>query len=309
MLSKEYLKQLYEAGYENLALSLAVVLYCKEKSSKFYKKNKKLIKRAISIISAYAIFRTSFLCYITADERERIEYEKLENEKIYSAQIEEYNKNNIAYANDIKALNLSDLETILLIMNDMKNNYTAGIDNNVISGYWRLEFNEFGQGDCKCYADDFVAKINEINPEYNARSIAVYCINSEQEYEVLLEDFLLDNSTAINGKRFGNHAVVALDIKEGNYTLVVDPTFNIIVGILKCGKIFRFEHEIVYDYKMITGAAYTQEDYETMVKNIKNTFRLDDITWWELMKIYGDEAVEDALNSAVRKRELYKSNN
>ena len=309
MLSKECLKQLYEAGYENLALSLAVVLYCEEKSSKFYKKNKKLIKRAVSIISAYAIFRTSFLCCITADERERIEFEKLENEKIYSEQIEEYNKNNIAYANDIKALNLSDLETIMLIMNDMKNNYTYGIDNNVISGYWRLEFNGFGQGDCKCYADDFIAKINEINPDYNARTIGVWCMSSEQEYELLLMDLLTDNSNAINGKMFGNHAVVALDIKEGNYTLVVDPTNNLIVGILKWGKIFRFGYGVTYEYKMITSAAYTQEDYESRVKNIINTFKFDDVTWLELLKTYNGETLEEALNSAIRKRELHKSNN
>lgn len=307
MFDKDYLKELYETGHKNLALSLAVVLYSKEKSSEFYKKHKQKIKAAISIISAYAILQSWNYCAVINQDLANTKKAKLENEKNFSQQIDEYNQNNYVYANEIKALNLSDLETIMLIMNDMKNNYTYGQTTFDIRGYWRLHFDEYGQGVCASYADDFVAKINEINPDYNARCIGVWTCPTNEEVAMILNDILFDNTAVISQKKFGNHGVVALDIKDGNYTLVVDPTSNIVVGILKNGKIYRFKTDYVYDYKFASSIIYTQEDFKEYIKNIKNTFRFDNVTWWELMKTYNEETLEEALNSATRKRELYNS--
>lgn len=90
---------------------------------------------------------------------------------------------------------------------------------------------------------------------------------------------------------------------------MVDPTGNLVVGILKNGKIYRFKNDYVYDYKIASSIIYTQETYDEYIENIKNTFRFDDITWRELMKTYSDDSVEEALNSAVRKRELHNFNN
>lgn len=196
LFDKEYLKQLYEDGHENLALSLAVVLYSKEKSSEFYKKHKKIIKKAISIISAYAILQTANYCTIINRDLTNIKKAKAENEKTFSQQINDYNRNNHDYANEIKKLNLSDLETIMLIMNDMKNSYTYGKIPSDIYGYWRLHFNEYGQGVCVSYADDFVAKINEINPDYNARYIGVWNCPSNKEGAMILMDVLFENPDA-----------------------------------------------------------------------------------------------------------------
>ena len=126
---------------------------------------------------------------------------------------------------------------------------------------------------------------------------------------MILNDVLFDTTDVIKERKFGNHSVVALDIKDGNYTLVVDPTNYIIVGILKNGKIYRFNKEYIYDYRFASSIVYTQETFEEYIKNIKNTFKFDDVTWRELIKIYNDEAIEEALNSAVRKRELYNSDN
>lgn len=309
MLSKEYLKGLYESGHENLALSFAVILYSKEKSSEFYKKHKQKIKAAVSIISAYAIIQSMNYCSIINSDLETINKAKTDNEKNFSTQIDNYNQNNQDYAKEIKNMDLTDLETIMLIMNDMKNNYTYGKVSNDIYGYWRLHFDEYGQGVCASYADDFVAKINEINPNYNARCIGVWNCSSNVEWAMILNDVLFDTTDVIKERKFGNHSVVALDIKDGNYTLVVDPTNYIIVGILKNGKIYRFNKEYIYDYRFASSIVYTQETFEEYIKNIKNTFKFDDVTWRELIKIYNDEAIEEALNSAVRKRELYNSDN
>ena len=174
-----------------------------------------------------------------------------QNEITYYKELQAYNNSMYQYAEEVKEENLTDVEIIMKLMNDMwSNNYYKATDTMDITGLLRLDLSENGYGVCRHMADDFAAKANAINPEYNARSIAVKISNLESlaniDRKIVETNETVDENEQNKENEeessitnyFGNHAVVLLDVNINNkkITLVVDPT-NPSIGYLKDSQI------------------------------------------------------------------------
>lgn len=97
------------------------------------------------------------------------------NEVKYEKQIENYNREMFAYCDEIKKLNLSDLELFIKLFDDLWkriDGYSRVADD--VCGLERLYLKEENKGSCRHFSDDMIAKLNYINPKYHARKIIVY---------------------------------------------------------------------------------------------------------------------------------------
>ena len=169
--------------------------------------------------------------------------------------IQEYDEKINNYAYEINSLGLdNDLDVVMKVMYDMWNEM-QGYGNPELDkvGLGRLDFaHEGGKGVCRNIADDFSARMNAINPEYNARNLIVYLDADYYSHDYLAkidtnivpeESVVEDNNenlTNVITNLAGNHMVSIFEPIGKNYTLVVDAT-NPSIGIIENGKIYMFQ--------------------------------------------------------------------
>ena len=232
-----------------------------------------------------------------------------ENKIEYSSEIEEYDKNLEKYAKYINSLNLTHLQTIMKVMNDQWEEYKYCVDEDLIVGYYRLSFQEKGYGVCTSFADDFTAKMNAINPKYEAKN--VYCKMTdnlnENEVEIvdldrnIIEVVRDDENTSILPKLLntGNHVVSMIKIPDEEYYLIIDST-NLMIGLIKNGKIhiFNSTNPDTMKYTKNGNLLMGGPDYVSKL----DTYYSCDETYDELNEIYGYEEQVDALEE-IRKIE------
>lgn len=176
---------------------------------------------------------------------------KSENSKKYEAEIEQYNDNIEEYAKEVQTMQLSDIQIFMKVMDDLWENIQGyKKPEKDIRGFWELDLaTEDGYGVCRNMASDIARKLNEINSEYNARTMVVtmgetgYYEMADIERQILEEDETVQNEADkkenireeikenIQGKEekiknsiFPNHMVTFVDIPHENLTLVLDPT-------------------------------------------------------------------------------------
>lgn len=229
-----------------------------------YLYNLKMILEVVKLLSLYA---TSLIVGIPLALSYNISKSIDETEVIYADELNDYNKEIEAYAKYINSLELSDLEIIVKVMNDMWSNiegYKIPESYDDV-GYDRLSIYMNGYGACRNMTDDFTARLNAINPEYEAFNLIVYL--DEVEINSIERNIIQDNETVISdtsdsnansntsttsdennnttqesklsvdlSNMIGNHMVSCIKLKEENVLLIVDPT-NPSIGILKNGKI------------------------------------------------------------------------
>lgn len=138
------------------------------------------IKFAPILLSTGLLFSSSMPVLISATAQSI----KRENEIEYSKELEEYNEHIKEYAKEIQSLNLTDTQIFVKLMYDLWRNidgYKTPEKYDQI-GIERLSVEYEKVGVCRNFADDLVAKLNAINPEYNARTLNVYMSKSEYEY-------------------------------------------------------------------------------------------------------------------------------
>ena len=188
--------------------------------------------------------------------------EKSEEEKENLKQIEEYIDSIEDYADSINKYNFSDIEILMKVTKDMWNNIDGyGSPEKDLRYYPGLDlYGDKKVGVCRNMADDVARKLNAINKDYNARVLYVHVSGSgysnadidikfaEQDASYTQQDTDSNDveqpetdieSKVDVSKFFGNHAIVLVDIKEYNVTLVLDPT-NPGIGVLKDFKIYTF---------------------------------------------------------------------
>lgn len=172
-------------------------------------------------------------------------------------------------------MNLTDLQTVMKVMDDMWENIDGYGEPKIDSVFFpRLDMTEGGVGVCRNMADDVTAKLNAINPEYNARNLTVYLDSEELTSEGfsmadIKRNILEDNETVVEentenqdgadnsegkkedknelteaqkeklSKYVGNHLVTAIDLKEDDVTLIIDST-NCNLGVFEDGEIYMF---------------------------------------------------------------------
>lgn len=251
-------------------------------------------------------------------------------------EISEYIDSIKEYASEIKDMKLTDTEIIMKVMNDMWNSIDGyGEPQKDLIGCLGLDMStENGVGVCRNMADDCARKLNEINPEYNARIIAVEMTANpknvefanieisrvqndleEEEEKVLLDTTgkkikytLIGMVNEIIEKNTGNHAVILMDIPKDNVTLIVDPT-NPSIGIYKDGKIKMFnsktDNGIEIERKIFGEEILCGLDVQNFPKEYFQSFLSCDLSDEELEQKYGVEAQ----NKALTKVRLEDENN
>lgn len=137
------------------------------------------IKFAPIFLSAGLLFSSSMPMLISAT----VQSIKRENEIEYSDELEEYNQHIKEYAKEIQSLNLTDTQIFVKLMYDLWENIEGYKTPEKYDGFgiFRLAVEEEKVGVCRNFADDLVAKLNAINPDYNARNLTVYL--SKKEYQ------------------------------------------------------------------------------------------------------------------------------
>lgn len=250
-----------------------------------------------------------------------------ENAIEYAEEIETYNKKIDDYASHVNSMNLSDIQIFMKVMDDMWGSIQGyKKPEKDISGFLELDLaTEDGYGVCRNMASDIARKLQEINPDYNARTIAVYMDEgyriADIERTVIQDDETVQNSDEEQTqdssgfditKIVGNHMVTLVDIKDENLTLVLDPT-NPGIGIYKDGNILMLntakEDLVQYDTKEIVTAIFFRAGADATLTSIKeffSSFEDSSITLDEIIEKYGLEAQNQALTE-VRALELANS--
>ena len=238
-----------------------------------------------------------------------VDEEIKQNEIIYQSEIKEYNDNNEEYAKEIRSLKLNDLETIMIVTEDMWKSIDGYGESNINAvGFYELDLQENGMGVCRNMASDVAKKLNAINPDYNARIINVKADDHGFKTADIDINILDENSTAqhavlvrkakelgynVAAQIMGDHVVVLMDIidndgeGEEKITLAVCPT-NRGIGIYHDGRITMFNDPqeakdglVEYDTKEISswttnrGMSETGEiieDYANSFKSLKHPF-------------------------------------
>ena len=232
--------------------------------AKLYSNKKKIAKgiekctEALALITTLTISLIGYEGYVYVNDT----YNKalLDN----SVLLQEYNDKINMYADNIHNLNLdNDLDIVMKVLDDMWSDM-GGYGEPTLDEFslGRLAFaKEKGIGVCRNIADDFSARMNAINPEYNARNVAVYIDfnkyndnslanidrNVIESNDTVIDNIVEDNANEIESfvdnmnieKVVGNHMVSIFEPIGKDYTLVVDAT-NPSIGVIANGEIYLF---------------------------------------------------------------------
>jgi len=227
-----------------------------------------------------------------------------ENATKYETEIDEYNNDIEEYAKNINSLELDHLKIIMKVMKDQWEQYKYCTDEDLITGYYRLSFQEKGYGVCTSFADDFTAKINAINPEYEAKNVICYLTDNDEEINMVdIERTNLEYSENEDNifakifsksltKKYGNHMVTMMRIPEEDYYLIVDST-NLMIGVIKDGDIYMFNSSSFDTIEYIEKGNITLCGKDC-VKEEDINYECD-TTLTELEAIYGYEMQEEAI--------------
>lgn len=236
------------------------------------------------------------------------------NSKTYEMVIDKYDNYVQEYANYINSLGLTDLEIIMKVMKDSWGNIQGyGKPDELVTGYFRLAFQEEGKGVCSSFADDFTAKINAINPKFNAENLYVYLHNDDydQVNRVNIERNILDSSTpevteeSKKAKKYGNHLVTKIEIPEQNLTLIVDST-NLLIGVMKNGKIsiLNSTNKDIMENKFHANLIFSEESLTKDVGEYFQTFGNSTLTNEEIENMYGFYSQNEAYEKINQLEEL-----
>ena len=286
-------------------------------------------KRVLMNIIGFSLlaspFAIPYVSYLMIDE----------NKVAYASQIEDYNKYNEEYAAQFEGKDLTELEIIMKVMDDMWSRM-KGYGEPEINAYGFYELDtgrDDGVGVCRNIASDFAKKMNEINPNFNARTIYVtmdpmYSYSVDENYTEPIHEGLVDGmdivyvvdtehedvsentevtedgiSSNVHVNITGNHEIVFLTIDD--MIIAVDPT-NLMIGQYVDGEIVFFNdtssgNPVKFDGKeaftaymqMFTEKTGVFQDYMKSYNNTKYSFD-------ELKEMMGTKAQEKALESARR---------
>lgn len=275
--------------------------------------NLKIIRnQAAKVMLGLTIVSGGFSTMISSQYDQVIE----NNSKVYQSEIKDYDEEIKTYAEHINSMNLSDLEIIMKVMNDMWNSIDGYKTPDMYDaiGYPRLALYMDGYGVCRNMADDFTARMNAINPDYEACNLNVYlkeaeinnirrttlvnynsiADNSEQEENIDYKSEIISNLT-------GNHMVSCIKLKEDDVLLIVDPT-NPSIGVLKNGEITMLSNQVMKGIKikpvgnLMLGSDNRKEYLKKLTESL---FTAGDIN--TLKEKYGITSQNETLEEIIEK--------
>ena len=275
--------------------------------------NLKIIRnQAAKVMLGLTIVSGGFSTMISSQYDQVIE----NNSKVYQSEIKDYDEEIKTYAEHINSMNLSDLEIIMKVMNDMWNSIDGYKTPDMYDaiGYPRLALYMDGYGVCRNMADDFTARMNAINPNYEACNLNVYLkeaeINNIRRTTLVNYNSIADNSeqeenidykTEIISNLTGNHMVSCIKLKEDDVLLIVDPT-NPSIGVLKNGEITMLSNQMMKGIKikpvgnLMLGSDNRKEYLKKLTESL---FTAGDIN--TLKEKYGITSQNETLEEIIEK--------
>lgn len=308
---RDYLREMKKVDFENeLGIKFKFNNYL------FFEnmtQNLKIIRnQAAKVMLGLTIVSGGFSTMISSQYDQVIE----NNSKVYQSEIKDYDEEIKTYAEHINSMNLSDLEIIMKVMNDMWNSIDGYKTPDMYDaiGYPRLALYMDGYGVCRNMADDFTARMNAINPNYKACNLNVYlkeaeinnirrttlvnyntiADNSEQEENIDYKSEIISNLT-------GNHMVSCVKLKEDDVLLIVDPT-NPSIGVLKNGEITMLSNQMMKGIKikpvgnLMLGSDNRKEYLKKLTESL---FTAGDIN--TLKEKYGITSQNETLEEIIEK--------
>ncbi len=229
-------------------------------------------------------------------------------------------------------MELTDLEIFMKSIDDMYNSSRGyGTSDMEIEGYLGMSLEKedgSGSGVCRHMAENIARKLDAVYEKYNARVFVVHAngtgnnkaikpthLNdgkSEQisKYgDILFYNIIYAIREESSEDILGNHVVVAVDVKEDNITLIIDPT-ACAIGVFKDGKIIMLNSlETENPYGMyrtpLKDLAYRGVGALQIPKEYIKSFLNPSMSIEEINEKYGVEAQKEALESARKKEENY----
>ncbi len=169
--------------------------------------------------------------------------------------VEEYLQQVKKYGKSVKRMNLSNIQIFMKVMEDMWKNIQGFKPPKLFSGKNAMMdlvlATKDGYGVCKNMALYVARRLNEINPDFNARVAEVYVPINYKGYKkaniktkVIKDPLKNMNELKLKvydrvTKNSGNHVIVLLDSKEDNAIIALDPT-SPGIGVLIEGRIYMF---------------------------------------------------------------------
>lgn len=224
--------------------------------------------------------------------------EKFNNGITYKKEIKEYDEKIEKYANEVKEMNLNDIEIIMKVTNDMwENIYAYGNPQMDVHGYLCLDMQEDGIGVCRNMADDIANKLNKINPDYNARFISGYFDYSNLEPNTI-QSRIIEPGQYLKVDK-GNKKVIYFNGKKRE---------EIINGENKTFKISYNQNEDI-DYVIITSEEKIREIHYNNNK-INYTIDIDIKSREKELSIYNEDGkVIDRINKEYNEESVNTENN
>lgn len=249
-----------------------------------------------------------------------------ENEIKYEKEIKNYDNKIKKYAEEINELKLNDVQVFMKVIDDMWNQIKGYKNPELdLTGFLELDLaSEDGYGVCRNMASDVARKLNEINPDYNARTLVVNMGHDGQykladvKRKILEENETVDTDSSsrdVQNKMsdiLGNHMITLVDVKSDNLIVVLDPT-NPGIGIYQNGKIEMLNsvkgNGLNFDTRkfttFITSNGY--KDGAESVIDFADSYQESKLSPKQIEEKYGLDAQNQALKE-VRKIEEAKVN-
>ncbi len=249
-----------------------------------------------------------------------------ENEIKYEKEIKNYDNKIKKYAEEVNELKLNDVQVFMKVIDDMWNQIKGYKNPELdLTGFLELDLaSEDGYGVCRNMASDVARKLNEINPDYNARTLVVNMGHDGQykladvKRKILEENETVDTDSSskdVQNKMsdiLGNHVITLVDVKSDNLIVVLDPT-NPGIGIYQNGKIEMLNsvkgNELNFDTRkfttFITSNGY--KDGAESVIDFADSYQESKLSPKQIEEKYGLDAQNQALKE-VRKIEEAKAN-
>ena len=283
------------------------------------------VKRGITYLAMGAVIAVPISGVRVAYDQHKAKVAIMEENKEI---IEEYNEDLEEYASYIKSLNLTQKEIVVKVMSDIyeKYKYKYKFPTGDVNGFFRFYLFENGYGVCRNIADDFCAKLNAIDPSFNAHIIGCKLNEVDEDgedihYDIMdnieriiedededEEDTLTVESRFLNPDTIGNHAVAVINIKGEPVPLVVDPT-NLGMGGIINGKIWMFytieNADDAIDARLLS-TIFISEDPLSIVTDFFDSLDFREL-FDDLKERYGTDSLEETLENVREKVEQNKN--
>ncbi len=216
-----------------------------------------------------------------------------ENAKQYKNEINEYYENISDYAKNVKAMNLSDTQIFMKVMDDMWKNIKGYAEpEKDIHGFLELDLaTKDGYGVCRNMASDIAKKLNEegvLSPMMYRKAQGLYKPNTSMAgRRSYWQSFTID---------VGNHMVTLVDVQKDNLTIVLDPT-NPAIGIYYEGKIIMLNSK-GKDFEAKEYFNAIMNGYEGVVNTVGgyiDSYKKPNLSFEEIEQKYGLKAQNKAL--------------